>query len=265
MQKLIKFITMSNITKKQWGHNLTLKQAIDITIEWCIRARDKNILTKRNPTIFYSCIIEDTPPIQFMHNISTLFKYSQKDVPYIDQARDSILRCLSIAFKTHFFLFENSHIEYEPYFFTYPKLNQPNQTCFGLVYKIANTNKSIVVSETALIDMFFMKNSSFIEFNAVVNDDSFKWYSIKNWSKIKAEYPSHLNLDISQLYVKAHHFNDINELHAIAHTIQIPYEMKDYFKAFNLEWSKKHKVWFAIKGFDMDSVYEYFDFLRNKK
>ena len=47
MQKLIKFITMSNITKKQWGHNLTLKQAIDITIEWCIRARDKNILTKR--------------------------------------------------------------------------------------------------------------------------------------------------------------------------------------------------------------------------
>jgi len=47
---------MQNLSKRQWGHQLSIKQAADIAISWCIRAREKNVLRKKPPKIFYSYI-----------------------------------------------------------------------------------------------------------------------------------------------------------------------------------------------------------------
>jgi len=145
---------MQNLSKRQWGHQLSIKQAADIAISWCIRAREKNVLRKKPPKIFYSYIVEDTPPLQYLQNISSVFKYSQKDMPYTDQSRDTLLRCLSVAIKAHFFLFPNDVVSYEPYFFTIPSLNDPNNTIYGLIYKIEKDDKSIIVCERNLIELF---------------------------------------------------------------------------------------------------------------
>ena len=48
---------MQNLAKRQWGHSLKVKEATDIVIDWCIRARDKNILRKKPPQIYFAYVL----------------------------------------------------------------------------------------------------------------------------------------------------------------------------------------------------------------
>ena len=256
---------MQNLAKRQWGQQLSIKQASDIMIEWCVRAREKNVLRKKPPTIFYAYIVEDTAPLQFMQNISPVFKYSQKDMPYIDQTRDVLLRCLSVALKAHFFLFSDNAVSHEPYFFTIPSLNNPNTTIYGLVYKIDKEDKSIIVCEKNLCQLFD-KPKILYEFPAVVVEDSFKWYSLRNWYKIKQEAnlaevleKPWANKKMVQLAQDA---KTKEELAKFATILEVPYEIKDFIKPLGIEWSKHVKTWYLPKGFDVDSVMEYIHYIK---
>ncbi len=256
---------MQNLAKRQWGQQLSIKQAADIMIDWCIRAREKNILRKKPPTIFYSYIVEDTPPLQYMNNISPIFKYSQKDIPYIDQTRDVLLRCLSVALKAHFFLFPNENVAHEPYFFTIPSLSEPNKTIHGLIYKIDKEDKSIIVCENELGKLF--PNAKFLyEFPTIVIEDSFKWFSLKNWYKIKQESNIAELIDKPWLNKKniqnSQDATTTEELKKFADIIDVPYEIKDFIKPLGIEWSKHNKTWYLPKGFDIDSVNEYIEYIK---
>lgn len=256
---------MQNLAKRQWGPQLTLKQSSEIMIEWCIRAREKNILRKKPATIFYSYIVEDTPPLQFLHNISQVFKYSQKDVPYVDQTRDTLLRCLSVALKAHYFLFEKETVAHEPYFFTIPSLTEPNKTIFGLIYKIDKEDKSIIVCENDLINLF--QNTKIVyQFPTVVIEDSFKWFSVKNWFKIKQESNISENVDKpwanKKQLIGAQEAKTTDELKEFATPIEVPYEIKDFIKPLGIEWSKNNKTWYLPKGFDVESVIEYIEHIK---
>jgi hypothetical protein len=258
---------MQNLAKRQWGPQLSIKEASDIIIEWCIRAREKNVLRRKPPTIFYAYIVEDTPPLQYMQNVSSLFKYSQKDMPYVDQTRDKILRCLSVALKAHFFLFANEQVSHEPYFFTIPSLNEPNNNVCGLVYKIEKEDKSIIVCEKSLIELFD-KPKVLYEFPAVVIEDSFKWYSLKNWYRIKQEAnladaidKPWANKKQAQLAQEAKTKEDLAK-HATI--LDVPYEIKDFIKPLGIEWSKNIKTWYLPKGFDVDSVSEYIEHMKKE-
>lgn len=258
---------MQNLSKRQWGHQLSIKQAADVMIEWCIRAREKNVLRKKPPTIFYAYIVDDTPPLQYMQNISSLFKYSQKDMPYIDQARDVMLRCLSVALKAHFFLFADDAVSHEPYFFSIPSLNDPNNTIFGLVYKIEKEDKSIIVCQQDLLKLFDNPKIHY-EFPVVVIEDSFKWFSLKNWNKIKQDANISEFLDKPWLNKKqlqsAQDAKTKDELEKFATVLDIPFELKDFIKPLGIEWSKNIKTWFLPKGFDVDSVLEYIEYIKKE-
>jgi hypothetical protein len=258
---------MQNLAKRQWGPQLTIKKATDIIIEWCIRAREKNVLRRKPPTIFYGYIVEDTPPLQYMHNISSAFKYSQKDIPYIDQTRDVLLRCLSVALKAHFFIFPEETVAHEPYFFAIPSLNAPNNTIYGLIYKIDKADKSIIVCERDL-NFLFDQAKVLYHFPVVVIEDSFKWYSLKHWHKIKQEINTSetiekpwLNKKQNQLIQDARTKEEISKYATI---LDIPYEIKDYIKPLGIEWSKNLKTWYLPKGFDLDSVIEYIDYMKKQ-
>lgn len=256
---------MQTLAKKQWGPSLTLKESADIMIDWCIRARDKNVLRKKPPQIYYAYIMEDTPALNYMQNISVAFRYSQKDVPYMDFARDILLRQLSVALKAHFFLFPNDVIAHEPYFFTIPSLSDPTVTSFGLVYKLEKENKAIIVSEFDLATIY-PKNKVLFEFPVVVIEDSFKWYHIKNWSKIKANaniddktMQPWLNKKIQQ---DAKDAATKEELLKYATILEVPYEIKDIIKPLGIEWNSKVKTWYLPKGFDIDSVNEFITYMK---
>lgn len=257
---------MQNLAKRQWGHQLSVKEAADIVIDWCIRAREKNALRKKPPQIYYAYVLEDTPPFQYMHNVGPVFKYSQKDVPYNDIARDSLLRCLSVALKVHFFMFADDLVSHEPYFFTMPSLAEPNTTVFGLIYKVEKQDKSIIVCDRKL-DILFDKTKIFFEFPAVVIEDSFKWYSLKNWAKIKQQSEIDKIIDKPWLSKKiaqaASEAKTLDELEKNAIVLDVPYEIKDALKPLGIEWNKNIKTWYLPKGFDIESVIEYLNYLKS--
>lgn len=258
---------MQNLAKRQWRPSLSLKESADIMIDWCIKARDKNVLRKKPPQIFYAYVIEDTIPLLYMNNISNAFKYSQKDLPYQDMAKDILLRELSVALKAHFFLFETSKLAHEPYFFTMPTFDEPNSSIFGLIYPIEKENKTIVVCEKD-INKLFDKQKVIFEFPAVVIEDSFKWYHMKNWSKIKLANQLDGKLDSStklkQKVLEAKDIKTKEELEDLATIIDVPYEIKDLIKPLGIEWNNKVKTWFMLKGFDVDSVNEYISYLKKE-
>jgi hypothetical protein len=258
---------MQNLAKRQWGASLTIKESADMMINWCIRAREKNILRKKPPQIYYAYIIEDTPPLQYFHSISSAFKYSQKDVPYIDQSRDTLLRCLSVALKAHYFIFPNNSVAHEPYFFVFPTLSAPATTSYGLIYKIEKEDKSIVVCEREL-NVLFPKSKVVFEFPVIVIEDSFKWFHMKNWSKIK----QHANIEDraekpwlnKKLIQDAKDASTKAELEQYATLLDVPYDIKDAIKPLGIEWSTKVKTWYLPKGFDVDSVNEYIEYMKKE-
>lgn len=259
---------MQNLAKRQWGASLKIKEAADIMIDWCIRAREKNILRQKPPQIYHAYIVEDTPSLQYFHNISPVFKYSQKDVPYIDLTRDTLLRCLSVALKAHFFLFPEEVVAHEPYFFVLPSLADPKQTSFGLIYTIEKENKSIIVCENKLNDMF-EKNKVVFDFPVVVIEDSFKWYHMKNWAKIKQE--SHIDNKTIKPWLNKKTSLDAKEaetkedLEKLATIVDVPYDLKDAIKPLGIDWNNKVKTWFLPKGFDVSSVNEYIEYLKKQE
>ena len=250
---------MQNLAKKQWGSSLSIKEAADMMIEWCVKAREKNILRKKPAQIYYAYILEDMPPLQYFHNISPVFRYSQKDVPYIDQARDSLLRCLSVALKTHFFFFQEERVAHEPYFFAIPSLRDNAQTIFGLIYKIEKGHKTIVVCDKRLNDLFEDKQAD-IETAQVVIEDSFKWYHMKNWSKVKITSQEEFN----KIVQSAKDAKTKEELASYATILDVPYEIKDMIKPLGTEWSNKLKTWYLPKGLDLDSLNEYLNYAKKE-
>lgn len=258
---------MQNLAKRQWRPSLSLKESADIMIDWCIKARDKNVLRKKPPQLYYGYVIEDFIPLVYMHNISTAFKYSQKDMPYQDIAKDTLLRELSVALKAHFFLFEKSVLAHEPYFFTLPSFDNSNNTIFGVIYPIEKENKTIVVCEKDILKIFDKQKVVF-EFPTVVIEDSFKWYHLKNWSKIKHSNQLEGNIDFSRdlkkKTIEAKEVSTKEDLEKLATMIDVPYQIKDFIKPLGIEWNTKLKTWFMLKGFDIDSVNEYIHYLKKE-
>jgi hypothetical protein len=263
---------MQNLAKRQWGHSLSIKESADIMIEWCVRAREKNVLRKKPPQIFYGYVLEDMPLLNYFQNVSSVFKYSQKDVPYVDQVRDSLLRCLSVALKAHYFLFQFEKVAHEPYFFSIPNLLDPSQTIVGLLYKIEKEDKVILVCEKQLSGMFYSERDKLkilYEFPAVVIEDSFKWFSMKSWGKYKQEA---LALDPDggkpwlnkKLIMDIKYANSKEFLEQIAHPVDVPYEIKEDIKPLGIIWAEKLNTWCLPKGFDVESVNEYIRHVLNK-
>ena len=255
---------MQNLSKRLWGPSLNIKQVSDIIIGWCIKAREKNILRKKPPAIFYAYVLEDTPPLYYFANISSVFKYSQKDLPYVDQTRDTLLRCLAVALKAHFFMFASDTVCFEPYFFVIPNLKDPSRTTMGLIYKIEKEDKCIVVCEEDLEQIYPVgDNKVLYRFPAVVGEDSFKWFHMKNWYKVKlAAQTENANKPWSDTTwaQKCKEAESAEELSKYATVLDIPFEIKDAIKPLGIEWANKAKKWYLPKGFDVESVNEYVDY-----
>lgn len=257
---------MQNLAKRGWGASLTIRESADLMIEWCVKAREKNVLRKMNPRIYYAYVVEDTPPLAHMLPISTAFKYSQKDMPHTDYARDVLLRCLSVALKAHFFIFQDANVAHEPYFFGFPSLEDSTKNVFGLIYKIEKEDKAIIVCEKDLEPIFKSKRILY-RFPAVVNDDSFRWYGLKNWAIVKqhaliADKERPWKDSVS--HQSAKDAGTKEELAKYATILEVPYDIKDEIKPLGIEWSNKVKVWYLPKGFDVDSVNEYVSYVKKR-
>lgn len=253
-----------NLAKKVWGLSFSLKESADVMIEWCVRAREKNILKKEPVRIVHSAIVDGDYELNFLGNIGQLFKYSQKDIPHINEVRNKVLRLLSIALKVHCFYFQEDKVEYEPYFFVTPNLKK--ELDIGLIYKIEKAKKTIIISEKALTDMNneILKEDIFIQ-DWVMIEDSFKWYHLKNWIQIKQNLyyllsskqliKSNTELNYFEMIEKINHLcklsKSVEELKEIADIVNVSYQQKEKLKPLGIEWSKELKTWYLPKGNDI--------------
>ncbi len=256
---------MQNLAKREWMPQITLKEANEVAINWVIRARQKNILKDADPQLFYTYVLEQTPPLNFFQNIGQLFKYSQKDTPYIDHARINVLKLLAASIKAHFFLFNEEKVSYEPYFFSFPSLENIEYPIIGMIYKIQDNDKCIV-SCSSDISLLFQKNKILFEFPVIVGHDSYKWYHIKNWAKLRelTHIDDKMNKPwlIKKERLDALNCNTIEELTKYGTPLDVPKELKDLMKPTGIVWHNNTKKWFLPKGYDVDVVNEYLNCIK---
>ncbi len=279
---------MQNLAKRQWTPNLGLKDAIDMGIELSIKARQKNVLSSSPPKLYYCYVVQDCPDLIYFHSLSSLFKFSQKDTPYVDGARDKVLRMLSVASKCHFFLFHKEKVAHEPYFYAVPDVSNPSNTIFGLIYKIASQDKTIIVSERQLKNTatfkfekiivpnkpIFIKSEPIInilyDFPTVVPEDSFKWFHYKKWYALKDEIEKNFGPaeKVKNLLNKNVIFNELKnlttpqELERKAYIINIPYELKDAMMECGCLWHPNLKMWYLPRGYDLEVILQYLNYLK---
>lgn len=251
-----------SVVKRNWRQGLNIKDVADIAIDWCIKAREKNIIANRPPQIIYSYVVKSSPGLGFLTPISSAFKYSTKDTPENDRLREDLLRLLSIAIKTHFYLYEMESISHEPYYFVFPCLEDAKRLEVGLVYTLEKSNVNIMVSTKDLEKLYSKEvfNNNLLTFHSVLDDDSFHWYSLKNWNKQKTlnNKSPWFNRDEVKALKK---IKDIQELERLAYIVSVPYEEKELLKSLNIEWSSQLKVWFLPIGYDVDGFNLYRDML----
>lgn len=244
------------VAKKVWGNSISIKDSADIMIDWCIKAREKNIISRKPSRLIHAYIMDDTPPLNFFEPVSSMFRYSNKDVPYTDKIRDNLLRCLAVALKAHFFLFNEDYVEHEPFFFVYPSLENSSEVNIGLIYKLEKSKKTILVSEKNLA-LLSKDNKIIHDFNVALTQDSFKWYHMKNWARLRLEHKNESPWIEDSDLTKAKQAKSREELEEVATIIDVPFHLKDYLKPLGIDWAKNLKTWFIPKGYDIDSILEY--------
>lgn len=263
--------TQNNI-KKEWIPNLKVKDAIDVCIAWSIRARQKNVISQKPAELFHAYVLNDTPNISYFQGVSSVFKYSQKDTPYTDSTRDMLLRLLSVCLKAHFFLYNNYTVSYEPHFFVIPNLSDPNQTEYGLVYKVSHENKCIVICSKELKNLYNHDGKEakiLFHFPAIVGEDNLKWFHYKKWYRLRELANFDDRIEKPWLTKKeneeAKNAKTTEDLSKFGTILDVPLEIKDYIKPTGIIWHTGLQTWYLPLGFDAENVREYISYIKKTK
>ena len=91
---------------------------------------------------------------------------------------------------------------------------------------------------------------------------------MKNWSRLKLVNQLDGKLsssnELKKKTILAKEAINKEELEKLAIIVDVPYEIKDLIKPLGIEWNSKLKTWFMLKGFDMDSFYDYVNYLKKE-
>lgn len=267
---------MQNLPRKQWSPNLTLKDALDVSIDASIRARQKNIIGSLPPRLFFAYVVDKSPDLNFFQSFSSLFKFSQKDTPYLDRSRDMVLRLLSVAVKAHFFLYDRERVLHEPYFLATPDVSAAGSVFFTLIYEVES--HTIIVSERELkslapvryekVDENYKKElvtDIDFEFPTVVGVDSFKWFHYKKWYMLKDEIKhSFPDAKKSSMASELKKMKTKEELEQKSFILMVPYILKDEMMKVGCIWHPTLKLWCLPKGYDIELVHQYLNVLKAK-
>ena len=253
--------------KKEWAPRITLDEAISCSIQWVSRARQKNVISALPPTLYMAYMVDDSPFLGYMKDYSSLFKYSSKDDPENDRARDAALRLLSIALKAHFFLAKDCLCKHEPYFFTIPDISSPSNLHYGIIYKIESRPSRTIICATCDVGFVSTMKPEAFRFPVVLTKNSFKWYDKKHWAFL-AQEADILDVLMKPWIVKKE--TDIADKWTnpadfpFGTILDVSYEIKDYVKLTGAKWSDGLKKWYLPKGFDVDPVIEFIKWIEHQ-
>lgn len=251
---------MSSLAKREWNPRISLDEALSCSLSWLVRARQKNVLSQLPPTLYMAYVVDDAPYLGFMRDLSSLFRYSSKDDPETDRARDQALRLLSVALKAHFFLGRDSLSRHEPYLFSLPDISNPTSCHYGLVYRLdGRPSQTIIVATCDLGAVSTLRPTTF-KFPVVLTKNSFKWFDKKHWielgkdadvfERVMKPWAAKQELNIIEKWTDEKDF-------PFGTFLDIPYDIKDHIKPTGARWADALRKWYLPRGFDLDPVREY--------
>lgn len=258
---------MSSTAKREWNPRISLDEALSCSLGWLVRARQKNVLSPLPPTLYMAYVVDDAPHLGFMRDLSSIFRYSAKDDPEMDRARDQALRLLSVALKAHFFLGRDALVRHEPYLFCIPDLSFPSSPHYGLVYRLeTRPAQTVIVATCDLGQVSSLRPTSF-KFPVVLTKNSFRWLDKKHWIELSKE------ADVLERILKPWAAKE--ELNVIEKWtdekdfpfgtfLEVPFELKDYIKPAGARWADALKRWYLPRGFDVEPVKEYLHWLERE-
>lgn len=251
---------MSSLAKREWNPRISLDEALGCSLGWLLRARQKNVLSNLPPTLYTAYVVDDAPHLGFMRDLSSLFRYSAKDDPETDRARDQALRLLSVALKAHFFLGRDSLARHEPYLFSLPDLSSAGSCHYGLVYRLEGRPSQTILVGTCDLGMVSTLRPTNFKFPVVLTKNSFKWFDKKHWTELGKEadvferimkpWAARKELDVIEKWTDAKDF-------PFGTFIDVPYDLKDFIKPSGVRWADALKKWYLPRGFDVEPVREY--------
>lgn len=248
------------LAKREWNPRISLDEALACSVGWLVRARQKNVLSNLPPTLYTAYVVDDAPHLGLMRDLSSLFRYSAKDDPEIDRARDQALRLLSVALKAHFFLNREALARHEPYLFSLPDLSNPASCHYGLVYRLEGRPSQTIVVATCDLGLSSTLRPSAFKFPVALTKNSFKWFDKKHWAELAKE--ANLLERLMKPWIAKQELNVIEKWTDEANfpfgaIIDVPYDLKDHLKPTGIKWADTLKKWYLPLGFDVDSVREY--------
>jgi hypothetical protein len=254
---------MTAVAKRQWGPQLQLKECAAIAIDWSEKARQKNVVAIRPPTLYqaYLCTSGESL-LNWAKPVSDIFKWSNKDGPSQNHAKDSVIRLLAVAIKAHFFLESKDKVAHEPYVFSLPDLSNASHHRYGLIYKLEESGKSIVVADGDLAQMASDRVKG-VRFPVVLVDGQ-RWFHLSHWAELAKQADVLSKVTKSWALKKE---RDLIHQHKEIATFQygqifdIPYDLKHVAQDVGLEWANGIKRWYLPLGFDIAPVKIYVDYL----
>lgn len=249
-----------SLPKKEWNPRISLDEGISCSIQWLMRARQKNVLSPLPPTLYMAYVLDEAPSVGLMRDLSSLFRYSSKDDPDTDRARDQALRLLSVATKAHFFLAKDALVRHEPYFFSIPDISRPADPHHGLIYRLEGRSAQAIVVASFDLGLASAHRPTAFRFPVVLTKNSYRWFDKKHWASL-ADEADILERSMKPWIAKKEH--DIVEKwdnpkdFPFGTLLDIPFEIKEYAKPSGIRWADGLKKWYLPKGFDVDPVIEY--------
>ena len=255
---------MATNTKKEWNPRITIDEALSCSVNWLVRARQKNVLALQHPTLYVAYVVEETPFLGFMQDLSSLFRYSSKDDPETDRARDQALRLLAICAKAHFFIARDALVRHEPYFFSFPDIAHPSMPHYGLVYKMETRPAQCIVVSTADLGLASSLKPNVFKFPVVLTKNSYRWFDKKHWNELLKEVDMYEHImkpwlakkesDIAERWTDPSTFN-------FGTLLDVPFELKEHMKPTGVKWADGVKKWYLPRGYDIEPVREYLNWL----
>ncbi len=247
------------VASKNLTYGTSLDDAISTAFLWLKHARKKNIVNLKEtiPLDIYQYAGDiDT---SHLTSLSSFFIYSKKDDPMKDRMRVMLLQMMSGWLKSWFFMYDNAVLSCEP----------------SIGFNI-NDNGMLEPYIIARYGTFYTythikKNASNNQFPVIISHNDYKWFTPKKWSQLlneKKPFDAYLhqnNINWQQGCHNLTHYRNIDDLLQLAFTIDVPFELKDKLKLSGMLWNPIIKTWFLPLGWDKESVFEYLEFLKNKK
>lgn len=251
---------MSSIAKREWNPRISLDEALSCALGWLIRGRQKNVLASQAPTLYIAYVVDEAPFLGLMRDLTSLFRYSSKDDPEMDRARDQALRLLSVAMKAHYFLGRDSLIRHEPYLFCLPDISAPASPHYGLAYKLESRPAQTIIVSTCDLGLVSSQKPGAFRFPVVLTKNSYRWFDKKHWvalgkeadvfERIMKPWLAKKEQDVIEKWTDPSSFE-------FGTLLDVPYELKDHMKPTGIKWAEGLKKWYLPLGFDVEPVQEY--------